>query len=147
MKRRAFSTSVFLIREGRILLVLHKRFGRWLPVGGELEFSNTPEGPIFESPQEAAIREVREETGIALTPEDFLPVSMPGQPRGFMGYEEHDAGSKGLHMNFVFAARAPTYEITLCDEHDAYAWVDPRDFADSYPVPENVHWCLHALAL
>jgi 8-oxo-dGTP pyrophosphatase MutT (NUDIX family) len=143
-KRRAFSASVFLTHQGRVLLVHHKRFDQWLPVGGELEFLNTPEGPVFETPLECAMREVREETGLALDEENFWPVSMPGQPRGFMGYEEHDAGSKGLHMNFVFVARAGTSQITLSDEHHAYAWVNPKQVEDR-SMPPNVRWCLSSI--
>ena len=55
-----------------------------------------------ETPLEAAIRELAEETGLT----GRFPIISPvmGVPPGLLGYEEHVAGSKGLHMNFVFVA-------------------------------------------
>jgi len=141
--RKAFSSSIFLFNKGRFLLVFHKRFQMWLPVGGELKKGETP--------QECAIRETLEETGLQLRQKDFWPVSMPGQPRGFVGYEEHDAGEKGIHMNFVFVAHTRTREVVLCDEHTAFYWIDPGDDhrgnadLNNLKMPNNVDWCLRTL--
>ena len=86
--RRAFSVSVFCRHAGEILLVRHKRLDLWLPVGGEIEAGETP--------IEAARRELREETGL----EGLFPAGLgvDGTPPGLIGYEEHPAGSKGLHL-------------------------------------------------
>ena len=53
-----FTASGVVIRHGHILLVHHKRIGAWLPPGGHIE--------EFEMPHEAAVREVFEETGVAV---------------------------------------------------------------------------------
>lgn len=42
-----------------------------------------------------------------------------------IGYEEHPAGSKGLHMNFAFVADVATRELAACDEYTAVRWVGP----------------------
>src|SRR4051812_13986554 len=92
--RRAFSVSVFARHQGRVLLIAHARLGTWLPVGGELLEAETP--------LEAARRELREETGLE---GEFTALSgVEGTPAGLLGYEEHLAGKKGLHMNFCFVA-------------------------------------------
>jgi 8-oxo-dGTP diphosphatase len=133
--RRAFSVAIFCRNAGAILLVRHRRLGTWLPVGGELEAGETP--------LEAARRELREETGLAGAFPSCLGVD--GTPPGLIGYEEHLAGSKGLHMNFAFVADVPSRELAACDEWDAARWVAGDELA-GIECPENVRQ-LAALAL
>jgi hypothetical protein len=66
-----------------------------------------------------------------------------GSPPGLIGYEEHPAGSKGLHMNFAFVADVPSRELVACDEFDEVRWVTS---GEDVPSPENVRQ-LVALAL
>ncbi len=135
MARRAFSVAVFCRNAGAILLVRHRRLGAWLPVGGEIEAGETP--------LEAARRELREETGR----EGVFPAGLgvEGTPPGLIGYEEHQAGSKGLHMNFAFVADVASRELAACDEWDGARWVRAEDLWE-VPCPENVRQ-LAAVAL
>lgn len=117
MIRRAFSVAVYPRYEGRILLIRHRRLGIWLPPGGEM----LPD----ETPLEAAARELREETGLV----GRFPVvsDVDGTPAGFIGYEEHPAGSKGIHLNFVFVADVDTDEVHPNDEFEEWRWVTHFD--------------------
>jgi 8-oxo-dGTP pyrophosphatase MutT (NUDIX family) len=125
--RRAFSIAVYPRHAGRVLLIRHKRLDTWLPPGGELEPGETP--------LEAAIRELREETRL----EGVFPrVSrVDGAPLGLIGYEEHLAGSKGLHMNFVFVADVATDAVTPNDEFSEWRWVNDAD-GPWHDAPKNV---------
>ena len=127
--RRAFSVAVYARRGDRVLVIEHRRLATWLPIGGELEAGETP--------LEAAKRELREETGLEGA---FLPLvdALDGVPAGLIGYEEHQAGSKGTHMNFVFVTQiAQAAEVTPNDEFDGYRWVD-RDALAELDSPLNV---------
>lgn len=134
VSRFAFSAAAYLRHEGAVLLVHHKRMDVWLPVGGELEPG--------ESPICAVAREVQEETGIAL-PDWYAQRDEGYAPSCFIGYEEHDAGSKGTHGTFSFLFDLTAEDraaVKLCDEHHAHAWVSGwvGEFADQHPMPGNV---------
>ena len=127
--RRAFSVAVYARRENRVLVIHHRRLDTWLPLGGELEAGETP--------LEAAVRELREESGLEGA---FVPLAgaADGEPPGFLGYEEHVAGAKGLHMNFVFVADVdPAAEVTPNHEFGDFRWVD-RDELARLSSPLNV---------
>lgn len=124
--RRAFAVSVFARHAGRVLLVLHRRLGTWLPVGGEVEPGETP--------LEAARRELSEETGLTGRFTE-LPLSIEGAPPGLLGYEEHPAGDKGLHMCFAFVADVDSDAVVANHEFGEHRWVSAPI---GLPCPANV---------
>lgn len=44
------------------------------------------------------------------------------------GYEEHPAGSKGQHLNFVFVCDVDTDEVHPNDEFTRWRWVTLAEF-------------------
>ncbi|HWQ14499.1 MAG TPA: NUDIX hydrolase [Roseiflexaceae bacterium] len=53
---RDFTATTFVVHEGRTLLLRHRKLGQWFPPGGHID--------PHELPDEAAVREVREESGL-----------------------------------------------------------------------------------
>ncbi len=56
MVKKCVCGSAIVMNNGKTLLIKHKKLGVWLNPGGHLEENETPE--------EAALREVKEETGL-----------------------------------------------------------------------------------
>jgi 8-oxo-dGTP pyrophosphatase MutT (NUDIX family) len=115
--RRAFSVAVFPRFCDKVLVIHHNRLGVWLPPGGELQAGETP--------LEAAVRELQEETG--LTGRFPRTSEVAGVPPGFIGYEEHPAGSKGQHLNFVFVCDVDGDVVRPNDEFTRWRWVTLAD--------------------
>ncbi len=136
-QRKAFSVSAYVKYQDKVLLVNHKKQAAWVPIGGEIEANETP--------REALVREVFEEIGWKEGEHyDLADVGPPLSPRGLLAYEEHDARSKGWHMNFAFLLIAKTDDLTPCNEFTEIAWVSSP--TDKSPIPPNVfqivHWAL-----
>lgn len=141
-QRRAFSVATFARHRDRVLLIRHTRLNTWLPVGGEIEAGETP--------LEAARRELLEETGLVGRFERVAPLGeVEGSPPGLLGYEEHLAGSKGLHMNFCFVADVDSDVVVANEEFGEHRWIGGARGLDELrelDCPRNVRQ-LAALAL
>ena len=62
----------FLVRDGKVLLAHHKKYDRWLGIGGHIDPG--------EDTDEALYKEMQEETG--LLREDVSFPNKPGMPKG-----------------------------------------------------------------
>ena len=110
---RHFTVAVFVVHAERVLLHYHRKLGKWLPPGGHVEDN--------ELPDDAAVREVVEETGVRalLVGPRGLPIDEPRQlvvPAGIQ-VEHIYAGHE--HIDLVYFA------IPVPDDPGA-ADVDPR---------------------
>ena len=64
--------GIVLDDQGRVLLVRHRNHGRWLQPGGSIEPG--------EDPAAAALREIREETGVEAEPIGTVNFAHPRCP-------------------------------------------------------------------
>src|SRR5207248_6031697 len=51
-----FTVAIFVVHDGKILLIHHRKLNAWLPLGGHIE--------LDEEPEQAALREAKEESGL-----------------------------------------------------------------------------------
>lgn len=127
---RHFCASAFVINsERKILLVKHHNFDKWLQPGGHMEEGETPE--------ETAIREVFEETGIRihLIGEHFPREDDMIRPLGIQ-CNRKDNGDK---MFDIIYAGVPNVEsdLIISDESKDIGWFS-RSELDRMPVFSDV---------
>jgi 8-oxo-dGTP diphosphatase len=114
-------TSVYAQRDGKILILkraLGAATGSWYTPGGGLDPGETPE--------ECAVRELREETGLSPTG----PLSLIGLIPMFV--YEHDM------FIVAYACDCSEGEVVLSEEHDGSRWIDPHEYRKVFFADENV---------
>jgi len=139
---RHFTVAVFVVWEGKVLLHLHRKLGMWLPPGGHIERD--------ELPDDAAVREVFEETGVEveLVGERREDVDDPIQLHRPAGVQLENIGPGHQHIDLIYFARprGPTRISAKYDEHRV-GWYDHKDW-DAMRVNAEVRgWCERALAI
>lgn len=88
------ASAVVLDGTGRTLLHRHRRLGIWLQPGGHVDPG--------ERPEDAVLREVAEETGLAASHPD-------GRPRP-VHVDVHEGGRGHLHLDLRYLVHAPPEE-------------------------------------
>lgn len=117
------NTTLCYIRRGGEYLMLHRvkkkndiNHDKWIGVGGGFEYG--------ESPEECAVRETLEETGLTLTDYRY---------RGVVTFD--CAGAKETQYMHLFTAAAWTGELSECNEGDL-EWV-PKEKVYGLPIWEG----------
>jgi len=96
-----YTVEVFIVNNGRVLLRKHDKYKIWLSVGGHIEPG--------EDPNEAAIREVREEVGLQIR---LMGTTRTGKiytdliPPAFLN--RHSINDKHEHVTLVYLATSET---------------------------------------
>ncbi|MFO7544229.1 MAG: NUDIX domain-containing protein [Trueperaceae bacterium] len=114
---RDLAVSVFVVWQARLLLHRHRKLGLWLPCGGHVEPN--------EIPDDAAVREVREEAGVDVVLVGERAVEAPGprqliRPRGVQ-LEPITNGHE--HVDLIYYARPlEPYEGRLDGDEDGLGW-------------------------
>jgi 8-oxo-dGTP pyrophosphatase MutT (NUDIX family) len=138
---RHFTVAVFVVLEGKVLLHLHRKLGMWLPPGGHIERD--------ELPDDAAVREVFEETGlqVELVGEKREDVSDPVQLYRPAGVQLENIGSGHQHIDLIYFAR-PDGSTSIHQDYseEKVGWYGPEDWDEMPLNPEVRGWCERALA-
>lgn len=132
---RDLAVSVFVVWRSRVLLHYHPKLGLWLPPGGHVEEN--------ELPDEAAVREVLEESGVEVELEWEPPITAPGprqlaRPRGV---QLERIGPSHEHVDLIYFARPKAgYAGGVAGEAGLFAWYDLEAARALGLTPEMRAW-------
>jgi 8-oxo-dGTP pyrophosphatase MutT (NUDIX family) len=142
---RHFTVAVFVVHEERVLLHYHRKLGKWLPPGGHIEDD--------ELPDDAAVREVREETGIRarLVGGRGLAIDDPRQLVVPAGIQVENIYPGHQHTDLVYFARPDPDDVRAAEvdprlaESDQVGWYAAADLPALGASDEIQAWARRAL--
>ena len=136
---RDFAVAAFVVHGGRVLLHWHAKLRRWLPPGGHIEPN--------ELPDEAAVREVLEETGVVAalveTPAANPDLPQPGVPRPLArpaGIVLTAISPGHQHIDLVYFATGEP-----AAPRDGVGWFGPDELPALGLTAEISDWCAAVL--
>lgn len=132
-----FTVAIFVVQNGKVLLIHHRKLDKWLPLGGHIE--------LDEDPEQAAIREAKEESGLEV---ELLgerpPTTSPGTraliaPR-FL--DIHRITDTHEHIGMIYWARPRNGSLALAaEEHHDIRWCSRDDLDTLQPaMSDAVKW-------
>lgn len=138
-----FTVAIFIVRDGKILLILHRNLGKWLPLGGHIE--------LDEDPEIAALREAKEESGLDVELLGERPPTTELGTRALIAprfLDIHRINATHEHIGMIYWARPVGGDLALAaEEHHDIRWVSAAELDTLQPPMSNaVKWyCRKAL--
>jgi 8-oxo-dGTP pyrophosphatase MutT (NUDIX family) len=140
-----FTVAIFVVHNRKVLLIHHRQLDKWLPLGGHVE--------LVEDPEQAALREAKEESGLDV---ELLGERPPTTGRGtraliaprFM--DIHRITDTHEHIGLIYWARprlparpgaADIAPILSAGEHHEIRWCASADLDRLRPpMDDAVKW-------
>jgi len=134
-----FTVEVFIVYKNKVLLRKHDKYKKWLSVGGHIELN--------EDPNEAAVREVKEEVGLDIKLDESL--------RRFRKKDEtkelippyflnrNRISNTHEHITFVYFASSKTDKITETIENEKSEdckWFTLEELEDNIELVPNIKY-------
>ena len=153
-----FTVAIFVVRAGKVLLIHHRKLDQWLPLGGHIE--------LDEDPEQAALREAKEESGLDVELLGERPPTTGPGTRALIAprfLDIHRISDTHEHIGMIYWARPravappdhsgahgtprPTAELATEEHHDI-RWCSVADLEQLQPpMTDAVKWyCHQALA-
>ena len=138
-----FTVAIFVVQHGRILVIHHRGLDKWLPLGGHIE--------LDEDPEQAALREAKEESGLDVELLGERPPTTEPGTRALIAprfLDIHRITDTHEHIGMIYWARPRKGALTLsASEHHDIRWCSAADLENlDPPMTAAVKWyCRTAL--
>jgi 8-oxo-dGTP pyrophosphatase MutT (NUDIX family) len=139
-----FTVAIFVVYDGKVLLIHHRNLNKWLPVGGHVE--------LDEDPETAALREAKEESGLDVELLGERPPTTEPGTRALIAprfLDIHRITDTHQHIGMMYWARPKHGTLTLsASEHHDIRWCSAADLNNLQPpMTAAVKWyCRAALS-
>ena len=132
-----FTVAIFVVRDEKILLIHHRKLGKWLPLGGHIE--------LDEDPEQAALREAKEESGLDVELLGERPPTTGPGTRALIAprfLDIHRINDTHEHIGLIFWARPKNGQLALAvEEHHDIRWCSSADLNKLQPtMSDAVKW-------
>ena len=138
-----FTVAIFVVQNGKVLLIHHRKLEKWLPLGGHIE--------LDEDPEQAALREAKEEGGLEAELLGARPPTTGAGTRALIAprfLDIHRITDSHEHIGMIYWARPKNGTVTLARaEHYDIRWcsIDELEKLEP-PMTEAVKWyCQRAI--
>ncbi len=134
-KKKEFVVEGYIIKDNSILLMHHKKLDLWLPPGGHIEENETPE--------EALIREIKEETGLTaeivrqVRLDKKFNVKVLSQPTHI---QLEDIKGTHYHIDFIYLCRVGAGNLNANKESKNLRFFTAEEIEKLENVPEEVKY-------
>jgi 8-oxo-dGTP pyrophosphatase MutT (NUDIX family) len=139
-----FTVAIFVVQDDKVLLIHHRKLNKWLPLGGHIE--------LDEDPEQAALRETKEESGLDVELLGERPPTTEPGTRALIGprfLDIHRISDTHEHIGMIYWARPKSGAATLAgEEHHDIRWCSASELDALQPPMSNaVKWyCRKAIA-
>ena len=141
-----FTVDVFVVYKDKVLIRKHDKYDKWLSVGGHIELN--------EDPNQAAVREVKEEAGLDVKLIGEIPIFQNENnsyrellPPRFMNI--HDINPTHKHISLVYFAKSNSDKVVDegREQSKGYKWFSKNDLErNKEGVPESIlYYAIEAL--
>lgn len=135
-----FTVAIFVVHDQKILLIHHRKLDKWLPLGGHIE--------LDEDPEQAALREAKEESGLDVELLGERPPTTEPGTRALINarfLDIHRINATHEHIGMIYWARPKSGVATLAaEEHHDIRWCTAAELDALQPPMSNaVKWYCH----
>ncbi len=139
-----FTAEVFIVYDNKVLLRFHDKYKIWLSVGGHID--------LGEDPNEAVVREAKEEVGLDVELWDgnrrLDTVDENKQLIPSVAMNRHRINDKHEHVSMIYFGRAKSPDVKVeyeSDRSDDWKWLGRTELEKLDLRPDVRFYALEAL--